>query len=160
MLVFGSVVSANTNDVLQKVQEDEAAAMAAQGDYITLNPKLFARLQAVHEQMKAGKLKALDAESLYLIDWDYTQFVKAGAKLSDADKVKLKKLNEEESVLSTAFSNKLLEAAKAAAYVTTDKAKLAGLSDAQIEAAAGAAKGRNVPGYVLPLQNTTQQPAA
>ena len=144
VLAFGSVTAANTNDVLEKVQEDEAAAMAAQGDYINLNAKLFTRLEAVHQQMKDGKLKDLDAESLYLIEWDYTQFVKAGAKLNDADKAKLKKLNEEESVLSTAFNSKLLAAAKAAAYTTTDKAKLAGLSDAQIAAAADAAKARKV----------------
>ena len=73
---------------------------------------------------------------------DYRAFVKAGAKLSDADKAKLKKLNEEEAVLSNTFMNKLLAGTKAAAYTTTDKAKLAGLSDAQVQAAEIAAKGR------------------
>jgi peptidyl-dipeptidase Dcp len=52
----------------------------------------------------------------------------------------------------------LLAATKDAAFVTTDKAALAGLTDAQIAAAAEAAKGRKVEGYVIPLQNTTQQP--
>lgn len=82
----------------------------------------------------------------------------AGANLSDADKDKLKKLNEESSTLSNTFSTRLLDATKEAAYKTTDKAKLAGLSDAQITAAAKAAEGRKTEGYVLPLQNTTQQP--
>ena len=72
--------------------------------------------------------------------------------------MQLKKLNEEIASLSTEFSNKLLAATKAGAYVTTDKAALAGFSDAQIAAAAEAAKGRKVDGYVIPLQNTTQQP--
>jgi peptidyl-dipeptidase Dcp len=61
-------------------------------------------------------------------------------------------------VLSTAFTNKLLAATKAAAHSSTDKPALAGLSEAQIEAAALAAKDRKQEGYVLPLQNTTQQP--
>ena len=52
--------------------------------------------------------------------------------LSDADKAKLKKLNEEEANLSTAFITKLLAATKDAAYVTTDKSALAGLSDARV----------------------------
>ena len=56
------------------------------------------------------------------------------------------------------FQSKLLAAAKAAAYITTDKNALAGLSDAQIAAAALAAKERKMAGYVIPLQNTTQQP--
>ena len=100
----------------------------------------------------------LDPESLRLLEFEYKKFVHSGANLSPADKEKLKKLNEEESTLSTAFESKLLAAAKAAAYVTADKSALAGLSDAEIAAAAETAKERKVQGYVIPLQNTTQQP--
>jgi len=70
----------------------------------------------------------------------------------------LKKLNEEISTLSTDFSTKLLAATKDGAYVTADKSALAGMTDAQIAAAAQAAQSRKQEGYVLPLQNTTQQP--
>ncbi len=154
-LVFFGVTQANTNDTLQKVQEIETPKLAALQDAIYLNSKLFARVEKVYEARATLKL---DAESLRLVEVDYRAFVKAGAKLSDADKAKLKKLNEEEAVLSNTFTNKLLAATKAAAYVTTDKAKLAGLSDAQVQAAAQAAKDRGVAGYVIPLQNTTQQP--
>ncbi len=101
----------------------------------------------------------LDPEAARLLDIVYKKFIHAGANLSDADKTKLKKLNEEESTLSNAFKNKLLAATRDAAFVTTDKAALAGLSDAEIAAAAQAAKSRNKQGYVIPLQNTTQQPS-
>src|SRR6202789_2885296 len=155
MLVFGGVAQANTNDTLQKVQDDVTPKLAALQDAISLNSKLFARVKAVYdEREKLG----LDAESLRLVEVDYRAFVKAGAKLSDADKAKLKKLNEEEAVLSNTFMNKLLAGTKAGAYSTTDKAMLAGLSEAQVESAALAAKERGVAGYVIPLQNTTQQP--
>ena len=70
------------------------------------------------------------------MEYDYQQFVQAGANLSDADKAKLKKINEEDSTLENAFMNKLLAAAKAGAYSTTDAAALAGLSEAQLAAAA------------------------
>jgi peptidyl-dipeptidase Dcp len=154
-LVFGGVTQANTDPTLQKVQEIVTPKLTALQDSVYLNSKLFARVQTLYE--KRATL-GLDAESLRLLEYDYQQFVKAGAKLSDADKTKLKKLNEEESVLSNAFTNKLLAATKAAAYSTTDKAALAGLSEAQIAAAALAAKERGQEGYVVPLQNTTQQP--
>jgi peptidyl-dipeptidase Dcp len=154
-LVFGAITQANTNDVLQKVQDVVTPKLTAAQDAIYLNTKLFARVQALYEK-RAGL--GLDAESLRLLEVDYQQFVKAGAKLSEADKTKLKKLNEEESVLSNTFTTKLLAGTKAAAFTTTDKAKLAGLSEAQVEAAEEAAKGRGQQGYVIPLQNTTQQP--
>ena len=154
-LVFQGVVQANSNDALQKVQDEVTPKLAALQDAIYLNSKLFARVKTVYdEREKLG----LDAESARLLEVDYKAFVKAGAQLSDADKAKLKKLNEEEAVLSNTFTNKLLAGTKMAAYATTDKAALAGLSEAQMEAAALAAKGRGQEGYVIPLQNTTQQP--
>jgi len=154
-LVFFGVTQANMNDTLQKVQEIETPKLAAMQDAIFLNSKLFARVKAVYDVRASLKL---DPESLRLVEVDYRGFVKAGAQLNDADKTKLKKLNEEEAVLSNTFTNKLLAGTKAAAFVTTDKAKLAGLSDAQVQAATQAAKDRGVAGYVIPLQNTTQQP--
>ncbi|HXD37001.1 MAG TPA: peptidyl-dipeptidase Dcp [Rhodanobacter sp.] len=156
MAAFNTVTGANTDDTLQKVQEEEAPRLSAHRDAIRLNDKLFHRVETVYNQR--GTLK-LDPESKRLVEVVYRDFVHAGAKLSAADKTRLKALNKEESTLSTAFTNKLLAATKAAALVVDDKSKLAGLSDAELAAAAAAAKDRKLDGkYVLTLQNTTQQP--
>jgi peptidyl-dipeptidase Dcp len=155
MAAFRGVTGANTNPVLQKVRTEEAPRLAAHQDAIYLNAKLFARVAMVYQQRASLKL---DPESLRLLGVTYDSFVRAGAKLSEADKAELKKLNEEISTRSNAFSIKLLAATKDAAYATTDRNALAGLSDAQIAAAAQAAQSRKQEGYVLPLQNTTQQP--
>ena len=75
-------------------------------------------------------------------------------------RTKLKELNKQISTLETAFEQKLLAAAKAGALVVDNKADLAGLSDDAIAAAAKAAEARGLKGkWVLPLQNTTQQPS-
>ena len=155
MLVFNCVTGANTDDALQKVQTYEAPRLAAEQDAINLNPRLFARIKAIYEKRAALHL---DPESLRLVEYDYQEFVKAGANLSEADKAKLKKLNEEDSTLSNDFMNRLLAGTKAGAYATTDAATLAGLSSAQMAAAALDAKGRKQSGWLIPLQNTTQQP--
>jgi peptidyl-dipeptidase Dcp len=155
MGAFNAVSSANLNPELQKVKDREAPKLAAHQDAIFLDSKLFARVAAVYNQRLSLKL---DPESQRLAEFDYKKFVHSGANLSASDKAKLKKLNEEESTLSTAFESKLLAAAKAAAYITADKNALAGLSDAQIAAAGQAAKERKLSGYLIALQNTTQQP--
>ena len=156
MAAFDDVTSANTNDTLQKVQEDMAPLLAAHDDAIHLDSKLFARVEAVYNQRATLDL---DPESARLVEVVYKDFVRAGAKLSDADKAKLKDLNKEESSLSTAFTNKLLAATKDAAPVIEDATMLAGLSDAELAAAADAGKARGLDGkYVLSMQNTTQQP--
>lgn len=155
MNAFTLITGANTDPELQKLQELEAPKLAAHQDAIFLNAKLFARVKKIYE--KRASL-GLDAESLRLVEYYYQQFVKAGASLSDADKAKLKKINEEESALEAAFTNKLLAAAKSGAYSTNDPAALAGLSDGEKAAAAEAASARKQQGWLLALQNTTQQP--
>ena len=156
MRVFNAITAANTDDALQKVQEDEAPKLAAHQDAITLNDKLFQRIEAVYDQKDSLKL---DPESLRLIEVVHRNFVMGGAKLSADDKAKLKDLNKEESTLEAQFNNKLLAAAKDGALVVDDKSKLAGLSDEDIAAAEQAAKDRKLDGkWVLTLQNTTQQP--
>jgi peptidyl-dipeptidase Dcp len=152
---FFLVSAADTNPTLQKVRAAIAPQLAAHSDAIRLNDKLFQRIKAIYDQRQS---LMLDPESLRLVEVEYKQFVLAGANLSEADKAQLKKLNEALATLSNEFTTKLLAATKDGAYATPDKAALTGLSDARIAAAAEAAKGRKMDGYVLPLQNTTQQP--
>ena len=155
MLVFNGVTGANLSPELQKVQDFEAPRLAAHADAIFLDSKLFQRVATIYKQRDALKL---DSESRRMVEFYYDKFVHSGANLNDSDKAALKKLNEEDSTLSNAFLTKLLEATKNGAYVTKDKSALAGFSDEKIAAAAEAAKDRKVEGYVIPLQNTTQQP--
>jgi len=152
---FDAVSGANTYPLLQKVRAEEAPRRAAHDDAIYLNARLFSRVAAVYKQRESLKL---DPESLRLLEVTYDKFIRAGANLSEADKAELKKLNEELSTLSNTFTTKLLAATKDGAYVTTDQSALAGLSEEQIAVAAQAAKSRKLEGYLLPLQNTTQQP--
>jgi peptidyl-dipeptidase Dcp len=153
---FEGVTGANTNPVLQQAKTALAPKLAAHHDAIFLNAKLFARVSAIYKDRATRKL---DPESLRLVEITYDEFVHSGANLPDADKIQLKKMNEEISTLSDSFITKLLAANTEGAYVTAAPAALAGLSDAQLAAALQAAQGRHVEGYLLPLQNTTQQPA-
>ena len=155
-LAFGAVNGANTNDVLQAVDTKTAPLLAAHTDFIYLNAKLFARVKALHDR-KASL--ALDVEQARLLDIQYDRFVHGGAQLSPARQAQLKTLNLRLGTLQSAYTQKLLAAAKAGALHFTDKAALAGLSDEAIAAAAEVAKSRKLDGYVLTLHNTTQQEA-
>ena len=155
--VFFALTSADTNDVLQKAQADIAPKLAAHQDAIYLDGKLFERVKKIYDaRAEAG----LDAEQKQLVERYYRNFVRAGALLPEADKARLRELNKEESMLTTEFSNKLLAASNAGALVVKDRKKLAGLSEAELAAAANDAKAAGKDGqFMLPLQNTTQQPA-
>ncbi len=153
---FQSITQANTNDTLQRLQSTIAPKLAAHFDAIHMNAALFARIKALHDTRER---LGLDSVQTFLVGRYYKDFVRAGALLSDADKSTLRALNEEESKLSADFQNRLLAGTKAGGLVISNKSELAGLSDAEIAAAADAAKARKLDGkWVLPLQNTTQQP--
>ena len=155
LAAFRAVSQADTNPTLQDAKAALAPELAAHTDAIFFNEKLFARVAALYQRRSSLKL---DPESRRLIEVTYDEFVHLGANLSTKDKAQLGKLNQELSSLSNTFTSKLLEATKDAAYLTTDRAALAGLSAAQFSAAAQDAQGRKTAGFLIPLQNTTQQP--
>jgi peptidyl-dipeptidase Dcp len=155
MSVFSAVTSANTNPELQRVQQIEAPRLAAHSDAIFLDSRLFQRVEAIYKERDALNL---DAESLRLVEFYHREFVHAGANLPDTDKTELKKMNEQISTMENDFKTMLLAATQEAAFHTADKTKLAGLNETQLAAAAQAAELRKQEGWVLPLQNTTQQP--
>src|SRR6185312_14880712 len=157
MKVFSGLTSANTNDTLQAIQSEEAPRLAAHYDAIFLDDALFRRVSAVYD---ARDRLGLTPEQKYLVERYHLDFVRAGAQLAEADKTKLRAMNQEESKLTTEFQNRLLAATKAGAPVFNDSSSLVGLSAADLAAAAETAKERSLDGkWVLPLQNTTQQPA-
>jgi peptidyl-dipeptidase Dcp len=153
--VFSNLQTANTNDRLDAVDREMSPKLAAHNDAIYLNPKLFKRVDTLHA--KRGKL-GLDAESKFLLERYYKEFVRAGAKLSAADKEKLKAYNGQIASLQSEFSQRVLKEANASALVLNTREELAGLSDADITAAAAEATKRGLDGkYVLGIANTTIQ---
>ena len=155
--VFNALTSAHTTDTLQKIQERVAPKLAAHSDAIFLNAKLYQRVKSIYDRRDA---LGFNQEQKALVDYYNKNFIRAGANLSEADKSKLRELNQEESKLTTEFQSRLLAATKAGALVIDSVKQLDGMSEGEISAAAAAAKQRNLTGkWVIPLQNTTQHPA-
>ena len=154
--VFNLLTGANTDSVLQKVSEDVAPDLSAANDAIFLNTKLFKRVETIYNQRAQLKL---DSESNRLVEFYYQRFTLSGANLSDKQKDTLKSLNKEDASLEAKYTNQLLASAKAGALIVSDKTDLAGLSDEELASAAAAAKASKQDGkWMIPLQNTTQQP--
>ena len=153
---FSNLNACNTNPTLQKIDKEMAPKLAAHRDEIFLNPKLFARVQQLYDNRDN---LGLNPESAYLLERYYKDFVRAGAKLSDTDKAKLKKINAELATLQTQFEQDVLKEKNASSVVIDRKEDLAGLSDNQMAGAAAAAKAEQKEGkFVIQMQNTTGQP--
>src|SRR6266540_4431424 len=153
---FSNLNACNTNPTLQKIETEIAPKLSAHRDAIHLNGKLFARIQGLYDNRDN---LGLDPESAYLLERYYKDFVRAGAKLSDADKEKLKKINTELATLQTKFEQNVLKEKNASSVVVDRKEDLSGLSDNQMASVTAAAKAEHKEGkFVVQMQNTTGQP--
>ena len=126
--IFYNLTGSNTNPELQKIEEEFAPIFSAHSDKLYLNSKIYNRIKATNNPVLKGEEKKL-------VEYYLQRFELAGANLSDADKVKMKKINEELATLSTNFYNRLLIARRKGALLITDVKELDGLSDEEIAAA-------------------------
>ncbi len=155
-IAFGNLTSTNTNDALDKLDAEYSPKFAAHRDSIYLNAKLFGRIKALYE--KRASL-GLDEQGVRLIERYYTDFVRAGANLTEAQKTRVKEINAEMATLTTQFSQNVLAEVNDSAVIVSDRAELAGLSDEQIAVLAKSAEEKGMPGkYRIALLNTTGQP--
>ncbi len=154
--VLFCLTSAASTPAIRAVEAEFAPKLAAHSDAIRLDPALFARLDQVHRQR--GDL-GLDAEAVRLVERLHTDFTLAGARLDDAGRDTLRRLNQEIAVRSTQFEQNLVAATEASAILVTDRAELDGLGEDAIEGAAAEARARgHEAGYLIPLVLPTRQP--
>jgi peptidyl-dipeptidase Dcp len=154
--VFFNLNSSNGDEAMLAIETEMAPLLSAHSDAMHLDAALFARIDALYQQRAQLQL---DPESLQLLQRYHSQFVRAGAQLSDADKAQLRDLNAQLSTLTTQFRQNVLKSSRDAALVVEHEAELDGLSAPQVMAAADAASARGLAGkWLIALQNTTMQP--
>jgi peptidyl-dipeptidase Dcp len=143
--VFFTLASAHSTPGIRAIEAEIAPQLAAHADAITLDPALFARIEAVDPE-------GLDDESRRLLERHHRDAVREGARLGPAEQQRLRELNGELSALQTEFGSRLLAGVNAAAVPVEDPARLDGLSADTVVAVA--ARGDRI-ALVLP----TGQPA-
>ena len=131
--VFYNLMSANTNDELQKIAKELAPKMSRHRDEILLNEELFAKVKAVYEKRESLEL---NTEQKQLLDKTYKRFARGGANLAKDDREALKKINEEMSTLGLQFGENILNETNKFKMVIDKEADLAGLTEGIIAAAA------------------------
>ncbi|WP_337841453.1 M3 family metallopeptidase [Rheinheimera sp.] len=154
--VFFNMTGTISNPEIQKIQAELAPKLAAHSDNISLNPKLFARIKSIYD---ARATLGLDEAATRLVEDRYESFVRAGALLTEEQKTQIRALNEEQSKLTNKYQQNLMKITKDIAVFVDKKEDLAGLSEAEIAAAAEGAKARGQEGkFIIELTNTTRQP--
>ncbi|MEN9342874.1 MAG: hypothetical protein RIR24_461, partial [Actinomycetota bacterium] len=156
LVVFYNKSSSDTNDELDKIEEEIAPKLAAHEDSIRLNPALYARVEQLYNKRES---LGLDAESDWLLVRYYEDFRKAGAHLSETERTRAMQINQRLAELDTKFSQQLLADTNDLGVFVDTAAELDGLSESEIAAAADRAKERGQEGkYFLAMVNFTGNP--
>jgi peptidyl-dipeptidase Dcp len=154
LLVFYNKSSSDTNPRIDEIEAEIAPKLAAHSDAIRLNPALFARIKRLWESKPP-----LDAESSWLLERYYKDFLQAGAALDSDARKEVMAINEELSTLETLFSQKLLSDTNELAVFVEDPSELEGLSENQIAACKAAAQARGVNDkWMIGMVNFTGHP--
>ncbi len=156
LMVFYNKSSSDTSDSLIAIEEEMAPKLSAHSDSIKLNPELFARIKKLYENRASLGLNEEDAN---LLDKYYTDFIHAGAHLTEAQRETLKGLNEQLSKLQTQFDKSVLAEINDQAVIVDDVKDLDGLSENEIAACQAAAKDRGLEGkYLIGAVNFSGNP--
>lgn len=156
LLVFFNKSSSDTNDALDKIEEEMAPKLAAHQDAINLNPTLYARIKSLYDNRESIGLNTEDA---WLLERYYKDLIHAGAHLSESERDRLKELNEELSKLETQFSKNVLADTNDLAVLVETIDELDGLSENEIASAAAAAKERGHDGkWLIGMVNFSGNP--
>jgi len=154
--VFFNLSAADTNDERQSIERALSPMLANHSMAILTNAKLFARIDSLFQS--AGAL-GLNSEQSQLLEHYHRKFVRAGAKLSEEAKARLKEIESSLSQLQTAFSQNVLASEKTFQLVLETADDLKGLPDFVRQAAAEAAAARGLPGkYVITLSRASIEP--
>ena len=155
MHVISNLTSSLSTDEMRELENELAPRLAEHEDEIRLDPRLFARIDAVHEHRHTG----LTAEQVRVVERYHRDFVRAGAALGEQERQRLRTLNTRLTTLTTQFGNRVLSEANRLAVHLTERAQLDGLADNVVDSAAEAAADRGLDGYLLTLVLPTIQPA-
>ena len=137
--VYDIFSSTMNTDEFQKVENEMAPKIAELGDKIVQNEKLFARIAAVYAAREKSKLTPEEQRLVWL---DYTGAVHAGAKLDKAAKERMSAINQRLASLFANFSQHVMADESEHMLLIDNAADLAGLSESQKQAAAGAAEAK------------------
>jgi peptidyl-dipeptidase Dcp len=154
--VFSALNSANTSDSLQAINREIAPLYSKHGDDISMNDTLFRKIKSVYDNIE--KFKLTDEEKK-LLDDTYKDFVRSGASLPAEEKGKLRKINEELSLLSVRFGQNLLAETNGFKLIIDNREDLSGLPEGVIIQAESMAKSLNMDGkWVFTLQVPSMTP--
>ena len=155
-IIFFNMTDAETTDSLTALSIKLAPVLSEHNDNISLNGKLFKRVNDVYQKKDSLNLTS---EQERLLDKTYKRFIRSGANLGEKDQTRLREINKELSTLGITFSHNVLNENNAFQLFVDKEEDLAGLPEWFRQSAAEEAKAAGQPGkWLFTLHNASRLP--
>lgn len=151
---FFNLAASHATEALQKVECDIAPKLAAHRMAIALDPALFRRVAALHQQREG---LALVPDQHRLLERLYLRLMRAGAGLDAKARARLSEISTRLATLHTSFGQNVLADENEWRMALTE-ADLDGLPESARQAAREAAAAAGVDGYVFTLSRSSAEP--
>ncbi|MEL6442803.1 MAG: M3 family metallopeptidase [Bacteroidota bacterium] len=152
--VFFNLTSSASNDEIRAIQREMSPRLAAHSASITLNPALFARIDALYQARETLDLEPQEAR---LLETTHEDFIRAGAQLEGTDRERFAEIRSSLAGLYTQFAQNE-QADREAWTLELSEEDIADLPDYIVSAAAGAAADRGMEGHVITLARSSVEP--
>ncbi|WP_439572549.1 M3 family metallopeptidase [Phreatobacter sp.] len=152
--VFFNLAASDATEAIQAIQRDMAPILAQHANAISLDPRLYARVKAVHDRMSQLNLSV---EQERVLDYTWKGFVRAGAELDEAGKERMRAITERLATLGTQFSQNILKD-ESGWTLDLSAADLQGLPEFLMSALEQSARDRGRDGHVMTLGRSMVEP--
>ena len=154
--LFWNRAGADSNEAIQALEREIAPKLARHYSAIAMNARLFARIDALWQAREA---EDTGSEAARVLEKHWKNFVRAGARLNEADQARLAAINEELAGLGARFSQNVLADEKSWFLGLSSQEDLAGLPDFLRDAMAAAAAERDITEpYAVTLSRSIIEP--
>ena len=151
--VFYNLTGSHTNPDLQAIEREIAPILSKHGTDISLDPRLFQRVDTIFAR---GKRQKLDPEQRRVLERTHAGLVRAGARLDAGAKARMGEINSRLATLGTTFAQNVLADEQAYKLILDGEADLAGLPDFVRAAALRAGNDLGHPGkHVITLARSS-----
>lgn len=147
--VVGHLNSVLNSPALREAYNGNLPRLTAFYTDLGQNEGLFAKFKALKN---SAEFEALSPTRKRILENELRDFVLSGAELPEAEKARFKAIQEEQSELTSTFSDHVLDATDAFTLYIEDVSELDGVPADDIEAARLAAEADGKTGYKLTLQ--------
>lgn len=146
--IFFTLTGVDSNPARQALQRQIAPRLAAHGSKVSMDPRLFDRVEAIMQDRDG-----LPPEDRRLTELSLRGLRRAGAGLTGAARQRMAAIRERLAVLSTDFAQNVLTDERDFTLAVPD-AGLAGLPDWLLRSMRAAARERGLPGQVVTLNRS------